>query len=120
LFSEVSPRPHDTGMVTMISQNLSQFELHVRAILGLPVPEILNLAPSASHVILATESQDNVRFEGVSDALNIPTAKLRLFGKPDTRPGRRMGVSLTQGASTDEARSRAEASAHCVKIVPQG
>jgi len=120
LFSEVSPRPHDTGMVTMISQNLSQFELHVRAILGLPVPEILNLAPSASHVILATDSQENVRFEGVSDALSIPTAKLRLFGKPDTRPGRRMGVALTQGASTDEARSRAEASAHCVQIVPQG
>ena len=120
LFSEVSPRPHDTGMVTMISQNLSQFELHVRAILGLPVPEILNLAPSASHVILATDSQENVRFEGVADALNIPTAKLRLFGKPDTRPGRRMGVALTQGVSTDEARSRAEASAHCVRIVPQG
>ncbi len=120
LFSEVSPRPHDTGMVTMISQNLSQFELHVRAILGLPVPEILNLAPSASHVILATESQENVRFEGVADALNIPTAKLRLFGKPDTRPGRRMGVALTQGESTDEARSRAVASAHCVRIVPQG
>mgnify|MGYP000974561518 FL=1 len=120
LFSEVSPRPHDTGMVTMISQNLSQFELHVRAILSLPVPEILNLAPSASHVILASDSQDNVGFTGVADALSVPTAKLRLFGKPDTRPGRRMGVALTQGTSTDEARSRAEASAHCVKIVPQG
>jgi len=120
LFSEVSPRPHDTGMVTMISQNLSQFELHVRAILGLPVPEILNLAPSASHVILAEESHDNVRFEGLVEALNIPTAKLRLFGKPDTRPGRRMGVALVQGASTDEARSRAEASAHCIRLVPQG
>ncbi|MDK9717221.1 MAG: formate-dependent phosphoribosylglycinamide formyltransferase [Trichlorobacter sp.] len=120
LFSEVSPRPHDTGMVTMTSQNLSQFELHVRAILGLPVPEILNLAPSASHVILATDSQDNVGFTGIADALSVPTAKLRLFGKPDTRPGRRMGVSLTQGASTDEARSCAEASAHCVRIVPQG
>ncbi len=120
LFSEVSPRPHDTGMVTMISQNLSQFELHVRAILGLPVPEILNLAPSASHVILATDSQETVRFAGVADALKVPTAKLRLFGKPDTRPGRRMGVALTQGTSTDEARSRAEASAHCVQIVPQG
>ena len=119
LFSEVSPRPHDTGMVSMISQNLTQFELHVRAILGLPVPEILNQAPSASHVILAGDSRNNVRFEGVIDALNIPTAKLRLFGKPDTRPGRRMGVALTQGASTDEARSRAEASAHCVKLVPQ-
>ncbi len=119
LFSEVSPRPHDTGMVTMISQNLSQFELHVRAILGLPVPEILNLAPSASHVILAADSQDNVRFEGIAEALNIPTAKLRLFGKPDTRPGRRMGVALTQGATTDEARGRAETCAHCVRLVPQ-
>ena len=118
LFSEVSPRPHDTGMVTMISQNLTQFELHVRAILGLPVPEILNLAPSASHVILAGDSRDNVRFEGVIDALNVPTAKLRLFGKPDTRPGRRMGVALTQGASTDEARSRAETSAHSIRLVP--
>jgi len=119
LFSEVSPRPHDTGMVTMISQNLSQFELHVRAILGLPVPEILNLAPSASHVILAEESHDNVRFDGLVESLSIPTAKLRLFGKPDTRPGRRMGVALVQGASTDEARSRAEASAHCIRLVPQ-
>ena len=118
LFSEVSPRPHDTGMVSMISQNLTQFELHVRAILGLPVPEILNLAPSASHVILAGDSKDNVRFEGVVDALNVPTAKLRLFGKPDTRPGRRMGVALTQGVSTDEARSRAETSAHSVRLVP--
>ncbi len=120
LFSEVSPRPHDTGMVTMISQNLSQFELHVRAILGLPAPEILNLAPSASHVILAGESRENVRFEGIVEGLNVPTAKLRLFGKPDTRPGRRMGVALTQGETTDEARSRAETSAHCVRLVPQG
>jgi len=119
LFSEVSPRPHDTGMVSMISQNLSQFEIHVRAILGLPVPEILNLAPSASHVILATESQDNVRFEGIAEALNVPTAKLRLFGKPDTRPGRRMGVALTQGASTDEARCRAETAAHGIRLVSQ-
>lgn len=118
LFSEVSPRPHDTGMVSMISQNLSQFELHLRAILGLPIPEILNLAPSASHVILAKESQDNVCFEGVSEAFTVPTAKLRLFGKPDTRPGRRMGVALAQGGSTDEARGRAEASAHAVCLVP--
>ncbi len=119
LFSEVSPRPHDTGMVTMISQNLSQFELHVRAILGLTVPEILNLAPSASHVILATDSQENIRFEGVGEALSIPTAKLRLFGKPDTRPGRRMGIALTQGATTEEARNLAEASAHKISMVPQ-
>jgi phosphoribosylglycinamide formyltransferase 2 len=119
LFSEVSPRPHDTGMVTMISQNMSEFELHVRAILGLPVPEVVNLAPSASHVILAEENQHNVRFEGVTEALQVPSAKLRLFGKPDTRSGRRMGVALAQGATTDEARRLAEASAHCVRIVPQ-
>ena len=92
----------------------------MRAILGLPVPEILNLAPSASHVILSADSQENVRYEGISAALNVPTAKLRLFGKPDTRPGRRMGVALTQGASTDEARGRAESSAHSVQLVPQG
>jgi len=116
-FSEVSPRPHDTGMVTMISQNLTQFELHVRAILGLPVPEILNLAPSASHVILADSSHDRVHFEGLEEALMIPTSKLRLFGKPDTRPGRRMGVALVQGEHTDEARSRAECCAHAVRIV---
>jgi phosphoribosylglycinamide formyltransferase 2 len=115
-FSEVSPRPHDTGMVTMISQNLSQFELHVRAILGLPVLEINNLGPAASHVILATESNDVVSFNGVAEALAIPTSKLRLFGKPDTRPGRRMGVALTLGATTDEARSRAEQCAHAVQI----
>jgi len=117
VFSEVSPRPHDTGMVTMISQNLSQFELHVRAILGLPVGEILNLAPSASHVILAETAQDAVRFEGLEQALAVPTGKLRLFGKPDTRPGRRMGVALVQGSDTDEARRRAEACAHEVRIV---
>lgn len=117
LFSEVSPRPHDTGMVTMISQNLTQFELHVRAILGLPVMDILNLAPSASHVILADSNNENVSFEGVIDALKVPTSKLRLFGKPDTRPGRRMGVALTQGSDTDQARERAESAAHSVKII---
>jgi phosphoribosylglycinamide formyltransferase 2 len=115
-FSEVSPRPHDTGMVTMISQNLSQFELHVRAILGLPVLDIANLVPSASHVILADESHAVVVFDGLADALMVPTSKLRLFGKPDTRPGRRMGVALALGGTTDEARSRAEACAHAVSI----
>ncbi|HIJ96009.1 MAG TPA: formate-dependent phosphoribosylglycinamide formyltransferase [Desulfuromonadales bacterium] len=115
-FSEVSPRPHDTGMVTMISQNLTQFELHVRAILGLPVLEISNLGPAASHVILAKESHDVVGFSGIAEALAIPASKLRLFGKPDTRPGRRMGVALTLGTTTDEARSRAEQCAHAVQI----
>ncbi|HEY3308583.1 MAG TPA: formate-dependent phosphoribosylglycinamide formyltransferase [Desulfuromonadaceae bacterium] len=115
-FSEVSPRPHDTGMVTMVSQNMSQFELHVRAILGLPVPEVTNLAPAASHVILADVSADEVTFSGLEAAMQVPNSKLRLFGKPDTRPGRRMGVALTLGATTDEARQRAEKAAHAVII----
>ncbi|GLI37685.1 formate-dependent phosphoribosylglycinamide formyltransferase [Geobacter hydrogenophilus] len=116
-FSEVSPRPHDTGMVTMISQNLSEFELHVRAILGLPVPEVVNLAPAASHVVLAPEAAEEVTFSGLDAALSVPETKLRLFGKPDTRPGRRMGVALSFGADTDEARNRAEQAAHAVRIV---
>ena len=115
-FSEVSPRPHDTGMVTMVSQNLSEFELHVRAILGLPVPEVVNLGPAASHVILAEEAAASVSFTGIDAALAVPESKLRLFGKPDTRTGRRMGVALTLGESTDQARRRAERAAHAVKI----
>lgn len=116
-FSEVSPRPHDTGMVTMISQNLSEFELHVRAILGLPVPAVVNVAPAASHVILATEAAAEVAFDSLDEALSVPETKLRLFGKPDARPGRRMGVALSFGADTGEARARAEQAAHAVKIV---
>lgn len=113
-FSEVSPRPHDTGMVTMVSQNLSEFELHVRAILGLPVPEVVSLAPAASHVILADCESQQVSFDGLAEALTVPETKLRLFGKPDTRPGRRMGVALSLGSDTDEARKRAEEAAHVV------
>jgi phosphoribosylglycinamide formyltransferase 2 len=116
-FSEISPRPHDTGMVTMISQNLSEFELHVRAILGLPVPPVENLGPAASHVILAEEPAYEVAFEGVDEALSVPGSKLRLFGKPDTRKGRRMGVALCFGKDTDEARQKAEQAAHAVRIV---
>jgi phosphoribosylglycinamide formyltransferase 2 len=95
---------------------MSQFELHVRAILGLPVPEVTNLAPAASHVILADVSADEVTFSGLEAAMQVPNSKLRLFGKPDTRPGRRMGVALTLGATTDEARQRAEKAAHAVII----
>ena len=111
-----SPRV-PTGMVSMVSQNLSEFELHVRAILGLPVPEIINLAPAASHVVLADVAASEVAFEGLEDALAVPETKLRLFGKPDTRPGRRMGVALSLGKDTDEARQRAEEAAHKVKIL---
>ena len=115
-FSEVSPRPHDTGMVTMVSQNLSEFELHVRAILGLPVPEITSLACSASHVILAAEASHEVVFDGLAEALLVPETKVRLFGKPEARPGRRMGVALSSGRDTVEARDRAKQAAHSVII----
>lgn len=116
-FSEVSPRPHDTGMVTMVSQSMSEFELHVRAILGLPVPEVTNLAPAASHVVLADRAAAEVVFDGLTTALTVPDTKLRLFGKPDTRPGRRMGVALALGKDTDEARRRAEEAAHAISLV---
>lgn len=116
-FSEVSPRPHDTGMVTMISQNVSEFELHVRAILGLPVPPVENLGAAASHVILAEEQAAEIGFQGVEEALSIPGVKVRLFGKPDTRRGRRMGVALAFGVDTEEARRKAEQAAHAVGIV---
>lgn len=116
-FSEISPRPHDTGMVTMVSQNMSEFELHVRAILGLPVPEIELLSPAASHVVLATEKADNIAFSGVAEALEVPGSKVRLFGKPDTRPGRRMAVALVVAADVEKARELAEKSAAAIKVV---
>lgn len=117
-FSEVSPRPHDTGMVTMVTQNMSEFELHVRAILGLPVPAIELLSPGASHVILAESTDDDVCFSGVTEALRVPGSKVRLFGKPDTRPGRRMGVALIVAADVDTARQLAEQAAGKVSIQP--
>jgi phosphoribosylglycinamide formyltransferase 2 len=117
-FSEVSPRPHDTGMVTMVSQNMSEFELHVRAILGLPVPEIELLAPGASHVVLAPKQTDEVVFEGLEQALMVPGTKVRLFGKPDARPGRRMGVALAVGDNVETARQRAADAARAIKVTP--
>ncbi len=107
IFSEVSPRPHDTGMVTMISQDLSQFALHARAILGLPIPNIRTHGPSASRVILVDGHSDSVRFDGVDRALAEPDTQVRLFGKPHVRGHRRMGVALARGASVDEARDKA-------------
>lgn len=116
-FSEVSPRPHDTGMVTMISQNMSEFELHVRAITGLPIGSIDLIQPGASAVILATDSGMNPRFTGVHTALQVPTSKLRLFGKPTCHKNRRMGVALALGDSIDQARERAKACAAAVQVV---
>lgn len=117
-FSEVSPRPHDTGMVTMVTQNMSEFELHVRAVLGLPIPSIDLLSPGASHVILAQGQDDEVNFSGVEDALRVPGSKVRLFGKPDSRPGRRMGVALVAASDVDTARKLAEEAAGKVKVHP--
>ena len=111
VFSELSPRPHDTGLVTLVGQNLSEFELHVRAVLGLPIPGIRSLGPAASRVILAGDQGSGVRFEGVAEALREPDSQVLLFGKPDTRPFRRMGVALARGASEQEARARADAAA---------
>jgi phosphoribosylglycinamide formyltransferase 2 len=117
IFSELSPRPHDTGMVTLISQNLNEFELHLRAILGLPIPNIIQYAPAASAVILASEASNSIYFTGVAEALSQPDVDLRLFGKPDSRPYRRMGVALAKAESTELARAKAGAAASQVKIV---
>ena len=107
LFSEVSPRPHDTGMVTMISQDLSQFALHARAILGLPIPVIRQFGPSASSVILVEGESSNVSFGNLDQALTEPDTQLRLFGKPGVSGQRRMGVALGRADSIEEARKKA-------------
>jgi phosphoribosylglycinamide formyltransferase 2 len=117
IFSELSPRPHDTGMVTLISQNLNEFELHLRAVLGLPIPNIIQYAPAASAVILASETSDAIYFTGVAEALSQPDVDIRLFGKPDSRPYRRMGVALAKADNTDLARAKAVTAASLVKIV---
>lgn len=117
IFSELSPRPHDTGMVTLISQNLNEFELHLRAVLGLPIPKIEQLGASASAVILAKDYSDSIIFEGVAEALSEPDVDLRLFGKPDSRPFRRMGVALAKGTDVREAREKANRAASKIKIV---
>jgi len=118
VFSELSPRPHDTGLVTLMGQNLSEFELHVRAVLGLPIPEICCHGPAASRVILAGESLESVAFSGVAEALAEPDTQVLLFGKPDARPHRRMGVALARGASETDARRRADAAAARIQVLP--
>ena len=107
IFSEVSPRPHDTGLVTLISQDLSEFALHVRAILGLPIPNIQQHGPSASAVILVDGKSSRVRFGNLDHALDAPDTQLRLFGKPEVDGKRRMGVALARGGDIDEARAKA-------------
>jgi phosphoribosylglycinamide formyltransferase 2 len=115
-FSEVSPRPHDTGMVTLISQDLSEFALHARAVLGLPISNIRSRGPAASSVIMVEGDSRAVRFCGLPAALEAPDTQLRLFGKPEVAGERRMGVALALGRSIDEARDRANAAAAAVAI----
>ncbi len=117
IFSELSPRPHDTGMVTLISQNLNEFELHLRAVLSLPIPEITQFAPAASAVILASQNSDSISFTGIAEALSVADVDIRLFGKPDSRPYRRMGVALAKAETTDLARKKATRAASQVVIV---
>ncbi len=117
VFSELSPRPHDTGLVTLMGQNLSEFELHLRAVLGLPIPEIRSLGPAASRVILAESSGAPVQYSGVAAALVEADTQLLLFGKPEARPQRRMGVALARGTSEAEARQRADRAAGQVRVV---
>jgi phosphoribosylglycinamide formyltransferase 2 len=116
-FSELSPRPHDTGMVTMISQDLSEFALHVRAILGLPIPDIIQHGPSASSVILVEGKSKNVLFSGLEQALKESSTQLRLFGKPEVNGERRMGVCLARGSTVEEARKKANASVAGISYV---
>ena len=116
LFSEVSPRPHDTGMVTMISQDLSQFALHARAILGLPIPSIRQFGPSASSVLLVEGESEKVSFGNLDQALSQPDTQLRLFGKPQVSGQRRMGVALARGDSIDQAREKANAVSSAVSV----
>ena len=115
-FSEVSPRPHDTGMVTMASQRFSQFDLHARAILGLPV-NVAMAAPGASAVIYGGVESNNLSYEGIEAALAVPESDLRLFGKPESFVRRRMGVALARGKDVTEARGRAKQAADLVKPV---
>jgi phosphoribosylglycinamide formyltransferase 2 len=120
IFSELSPRPHDTGMVTLISQFPNEFELHLRAILGLPIPSIEIIGPSASAVILASEESENFSYEGFAEALALGApgnpVDLRIFAKPKTLKNRRMGIALARGETVEDAVERAKAAAARVKI----
>ena len=117
VFSELSPRPHDTGLVTLRGQNLSEFDLHLRAVLGLPIPAIHSRGAAASRVILATGNLASVAYEGVAAALAEPDTQVLLFGKPKARPQRRMGVVVAGGEDLAEARGRADRAASKVNVV---
>ena len=116
IFSEVSPRPHDTGLVTLISQELSEFALHARAILGLPIPAIRQLGPAASCAVLVEGEGRHPRYHGVAEALAEPDTQLRIFGKPEVRGRRRMAVTLARDVDVEAARAKAVRVAGCLKV----
>lgn len=115
-FSELSPRPHDTGMVTLISQDLSEFDLHLRAVMGLPIPEIHYWGPSASAVVLSDIESKNFEIHGVAEALKVKSSQVRVFGKPEAKMHRRMGVALARGKTVEEARRRAQLAARRISV----
>jgi len=115
-FSEVSPRPHDTGMVTLISQDLSEFALHARAILGLPIPVIRQHGPAASSVVLVSGNSTSMRYSGLDAAISEPDTDLRLFGKPEVSGQRRLGVTLALAGTIDEARAKANRASASIKV----
>ena len=116
IFSEVSPRPHDTGLVTLISQDLSECALHVRAILGLPIPNIRQHGPSASCAVLVEGESSEVKFGHIDAALAEPDTSIRLFGKPNVSGQRRMAVTLARGETIEDAKAKAHRSAHALEI----
>jgi len=116
LFSEVSPRPHDTGMVTMVTQDLSEFALHVRAILGFPIPTIRLLTPGASHTLKADRESKNFLIGGIEEALAVPNTQVRVFGKPETKVGRRMAVALSTAPNVEQARDLARTAAEALYV----
>ena len=117
IFSELSPRPHDTGLVTLISQDLSEFALHVRAILGFPIHKIHQIGPSASCAILSEGKSQNIQYKGIEDALSLPNTSLRLFGKPNIDGHRRLGVGLAIGENIEDAREKARLVVSKINII---
>ena len=118
IFSELSPRPHDTGMVTLVSQNINEFELHLRAFLNLPIPKITLLKPSATRVILSDKEYINPSYSGINQALNIEGTKVLLFGKPSSKKGRRMGVVLASNDDINLARENADKASLRINVIP--
>ena len=118
IFSELSPRPHDTGMVTLMSQNINEFELHLRALLNLPIPDVQIISPAATRVLISGNDYQNFAFYGIHQALEIQNSKVLIFGKPKAKKGRRMGVTLARGKDVNEARHRADKCSSMITIKP--